>query len=285
MTDFVQTTLFGPKDSLPSGDPEKVILGADFDVEFGNIATSIATKADDADLTATNDSITALEGTQIIAGAGLSGGGDLAADRTIDLDIFSLPPLSPSNTAMVPIFSGGSMGRASAVDVIDAAFVNPVQKVTKTATQVVSDAGVFVDDTELSGEAIFERDAWNSFEAFLVLTSDTGTDLEIRIRASSGTTAFGRAIVTVASATAMSGVPNTQVQGDSTFFAELGFTNPSVPFMIGVGDNTLVHIVGTVQQSGGTTDPRLEISYSPVANNPVNISPGSWVQVTRDTVS
>ena len=59
MTDFVQTTLFGPKDSLPSGDPEKIILGADFDVEFANLVTSIASKADDADLTAANAAVAA----------------------------------------------------------------------------------------------------------------------------------------------------------------------------------------------------------------------------------
>ena len=59
MTDFVQTTLFGPKDSLPSGDPEKIILGADFDVEFANLVTSIASKADDADLATTDANVAA----------------------------------------------------------------------------------------------------------------------------------------------------------------------------------------------------------------------------------
>ena len=68
MTDFVQTTLFGPKDSLPSGDPEKIILGADFDVEFANLVTSIASKADDADL-ATTDANVAANATAIATNA------------------------------------------------------------------------------------------------------------------------------------------------------------------------------------------------------------------------
>lgn len=46
MSNYSQTTLFGPKDSLLSGNPAKLIVGAAYDVEFGNIATAIATKPD-----------------------------------------------------------------------------------------------------------------------------------------------------------------------------------------------------------------------------------------------
>ena len=46
MSDYVKTTNFTAKDSLPSGNAGKIIKGADFDVEFAAIATSIATKAD-----------------------------------------------------------------------------------------------------------------------------------------------------------------------------------------------------------------------------------------------
>lgn len=46
MSNYSQTTLFGPKDSLPTNNPGKTIFGAAYDVEFGNIATAIATKPD-----------------------------------------------------------------------------------------------------------------------------------------------------------------------------------------------------------------------------------------------
>jgi hypothetical protein len=46
MVDFVKSTNFYAKDALVSGDPNKIIKGAEIDVEFNNIATAIASKAD-----------------------------------------------------------------------------------------------------------------------------------------------------------------------------------------------------------------------------------------------
>jgi hypothetical protein len=46
MADYSVTTDFSVKDGLTTGDPEKIILGADFDVEFDAISTAIATKHD-----------------------------------------------------------------------------------------------------------------------------------------------------------------------------------------------------------------------------------------------
>jgi len=46
MTDYTKTTDFAAKDSLPSGDTGKIIRGTEFETEFDNISTSIATKAD-----------------------------------------------------------------------------------------------------------------------------------------------------------------------------------------------------------------------------------------------
>lgn len=50
MSDYSVTTVFSDKDSLPSNDPEKLILGSDFSTEFNNIATAVATKYDSGDL-------------------------------------------------------------------------------------------------------------------------------------------------------------------------------------------------------------------------------------------
>ena len=53
MSDYTKTTNFAAKDSLPSGDPAKIIRGTEFNVEFDNIATASRSKADEnnADLT------------------------------------------------------------------------------------------------------------------------------------------------------------------------------------------------------------------------------------------
>ncbi len=50
---YTKTTNFTAKDSLASGDPNKVIRGSEFDTEFNNIATAVATKVEAADTTFT----------------------------------------------------------------------------------------------------------------------------------------------------------------------------------------------------------------------------------------
>ena len=53
MTDYTKTTDFAAKDSLPSGDSGKIIKGTEFETEFDNIATAIATKSNIASPTFT----------------------------------------------------------------------------------------------------------------------------------------------------------------------------------------------------------------------------------------
>lgn len=46
MTNYVKSTSFALKDSLPDSDPLKIVRGTEIDDEFNNIATAVATKAD-----------------------------------------------------------------------------------------------------------------------------------------------------------------------------------------------------------------------------------------------
>jgi hypothetical protein len=46
MSNYTKTTNFAAKDSLVSGNPAKIVKGAEIDTEFTNIATAIATKLD-----------------------------------------------------------------------------------------------------------------------------------------------------------------------------------------------------------------------------------------------
>jgi microcystin-dependent protein len=46
MSDYNQTISFGAKDSLPSGNPAKRILGADVDTELGLVAAAVSSKLD-----------------------------------------------------------------------------------------------------------------------------------------------------------------------------------------------------------------------------------------------
>jgi hypothetical protein len=53
MSNYTKTTNFAAKDSLPSGDAGKIIQGTEFNTEFDNIATAVATKSDTASPTFT----------------------------------------------------------------------------------------------------------------------------------------------------------------------------------------------------------------------------------------
>ena len=44
MTDYTKTTNFTAKDSLPSGNANKIVKGAEIDDEFDNFATAVSTK-------------------------------------------------------------------------------------------------------------------------------------------------------------------------------------------------------------------------------------------------
>ena len=48
MANYTKVTNFTAKDSLTSGDPNKVVKGSEIDTEFSAIATAVATKADTA---------------------------------------------------------------------------------------------------------------------------------------------------------------------------------------------------------------------------------------------
>jgi len=46
MTQYVKSTSFSSKDTLPVGNPLKIVKGTEIDTEFNNIAIAVATKAD-----------------------------------------------------------------------------------------------------------------------------------------------------------------------------------------------------------------------------------------------
>ena len=53
MTDYTKTTNFIAKDSFPESDTNKIIRGSEFDTEFNNLVTAVATKANPASPTLT----------------------------------------------------------------------------------------------------------------------------------------------------------------------------------------------------------------------------------------
>ena len=75
MSNYTKLTDFASKDGLSSGDPNKIIKGTEFETEFDNIATAIATKADLASPTFTGTvTIPALTFTGTLSTGTISGG-------------------------------------------------------------------------------------------------------------------------------------------------------------------------------------------------------------------
>jgi hypothetical protein len=48
MSNYTKTTNFAAKDSLPSGNANKIVRGTEIDTEYTNIATAVNSKADTA---------------------------------------------------------------------------------------------------------------------------------------------------------------------------------------------------------------------------------------------
>jgi len=59
MSNYVKSTNFATKDTLPAGDSNKIVKGTEIDTEFNNIATAISTKADTASPTFTGTTVLA----------------------------------------------------------------------------------------------------------------------------------------------------------------------------------------------------------------------------------
>ena len=102
MSDYVKITDFASKDTLPTGDADKIIRCSDFEDEFDAIETAIATKADTANPTFT--------GTVTLAGLSVTGNttlGDADTDTvTFTADIAS--SLVPSSDGAYSLGATGA---------------------------------------------------------------------------------------------------------------------------------------------------------------------------------
>lgn len=104
MANYTKTTDFAAKDSLPAGDSNKIIRGSEFETEFDDISTAIATKAD------TNNA--SLTGTTTAENLTLSGTLSASLTQINDVDnFFSGTTLSETSTSVT-----ASVGERISVD-------------------------------------------------------------------------------------------------------------------------------------------------------------------------
>lgn len=140
MSNYSQTTIFAPKDALLSGNPAKLIKGADFDPEFAAIAAAIATKLDSSNSANPTGSVglTAVNG---------SAGTYMRSDGAPALNVGIVPTWTGIHTfSAVPVFS---LGLSTGTQVADSGgtlqtigFRGIPQNIQNTNyTCVLSDAG------------------------------------------------------------------------------------------------------------------------------------------------
>ena len=179
--DYVKSTNFASKDSLATGNPLKIVKGTEIDTEFNNIATAVATKADlnsptfigtpvaptasagtsttqlaTTAFVTTADNLKADKTITVTAGTGLTGGGDLSANRTVAI----------ANTAV----TAGSYGSSSAIPVIT---VNAQGQLTAASTASLSLAEIGVGQTW--------QDVTSSRALDTVYTNSTGKPIQVQV--------------------------------------------------------------------------------------------------------
>ena len=141
MTDYVKTTNFLAKDSLISGDPNKLIKGSEHDTEYNNIATASATKANKVSSPTTND-LAMLSSTGDLVDSSISTDGA----GTINSPTIATPTITSPNistpTITTPTITGGTINGVSARGFVILATPQLIVNSTTVNTDILMDMSV-----------------------------------------------------------------------------------------------------------------------------------------------
>ena len=195
MTEYVKSTNFASKDSLATGNPLKIVKGTEIDTEFNNIAVAVATKADlnSPTFTGTPAAPTATAGTNttqiantafvttadnlkvdktttITAGTGLSGGGDLSANRTISLANTTVTAGSYGSSSAIPVITVNAQGQLTAAST--SALVLSEIGVGQTWQNVLASRAININYTNNTSKPIIVSITYTSINAFGYLIVD-----------------------------------------------------------------------------------------------------------------
>ena len=165
MADYTKTTNFTAKDALSSGDPDKVIVGAEHDVEFDAIAVAIATKADD-------NAVPHLTGTETIAGNKTFSGNNTHSGTQL------ISGVTTMSAKPIWLAEGANVASATDCNIWSAADGNTVHI---TGTTTISDWGT----APQAGARM-----WVIFDGALQLTYDATTN-KLNTNATNYTTVAG----------------------------------------------------------------------------------------------
>ncbi len=204
MANYVKSTNFASKDSLPSGDPAKIVKGTEIDTEFNNIATAVGTKADliSPTFTGTPTAPTASPGTNTTQLATtayvLASQGTIASQNANNVAITGGSITGITDLAIADGGTGASTASAafnnlkqaatdSATGVVELATTAEAETGTDT-TRAVTPAGV---EAHMVANALGWGQTWQnvtgSRSAGVTYTNSTGRPITVFMTPSTGT--------------------------------------------------------------------------------------------------